>query len=269
MPCGSTRRADAAYFRRGQTAVRYFDCDAVLGRPIEPPPHFVPSLADMHAEMEMLDVARALVRHRACADIGPDAGNRMLTEEVKGDGRLVPAWMVAPEGLRDYGGPEQTVDAMLSAGARAAWVKPEAGNYVFEPWCCKAIFNALAERAVPLLARADEIAHSRMHQVLEAFPRLPVIALRPVRQGRHREFYALLERHENLYLAVTPSYSAHRGVEDLCATFGPDRLLFGSGYPDVAGGAGLCMLSYAEISDECKEAIAHGNLERLIAEAHL
>ena len=54
------------------------------------------------------------------------------------------------------------------------------------------------------------------------------------------------------------------GIEDVCAKFGAERILFGSSLPYGAGSAAVSMITYANISEEEKELIASGNLERLL-----
>ena len=89
------------------------------------------------------------------------------------------------------------------------------------------------------------------------------------RLGRNRLIYPLLQRHPNLMICLSYTYSVHQGVEDLCRTFGHERWVFGMGYPTAETGASLTGLTYAAIPDEAKEAIAHGNIERLLAEVRV
>ena len=43
-------------------------------------------------------------------------------------------------------------------------------------------------------------------------------------------------------------------------------MVFGSSYPKCEGGASVAALTFAELPDETKEAIAYGNLERILGE---
>ena len=49
--------------------------------------------------------------------------------------------------------------------------------------------------------------------------------------------------------------------------YGPKRLLFGSAFPNTGPGGAMLTLAHADISDEEKQLIAAGNLDRLLAEA--
>jgi len=51
--------------------------------------------------------------------------------------------------------------------------------------------------------------------------------------------------------------------------YGPERMLFGSGFPDIPFFGGVLTLMHADIPDGAKEAIAGGNLRRLLEEVAL
>jgi predicted TIM-barrel fold metal-dependent hydrolase len=65
---------------------------------------------------------------------------------------------------------------------------------------------------------------------------------------------------------VSSTYSVHEGLPELVANFGSGRFVWGSAYPEAEGGASVAILTYANIPDEARCAIAHGNIERLLAE---
>jgi predicted TIM-barrel fold metal-dependent hydrolase len=73
-----------------------------------------------------------------------------------------------------------------------------------------------------------------------------------------------MEEHNNLVLCLSASYGVHLGIEDLYRRFGAERLAFGSGYPATEGGASIAALTYSNLPQEAKEAIACHNLERIL-----
>lgn len=246
--------------------MEHFDCDVLVGAPRSPLPHVTPGPADLRAEMERLGIRRVLARHRACDEVGPVTGNAMLRELSADNEALVPAWSVTPDTFLGFGSAQAEVERMLADGFAAAWMKPTGHDFCFEPWCVGRQMDALQERRVPLVVAWDDVTGDQLDRMMAAFPELPLILLGTPRMGRNRTLYPLLERHRNLHAAVTPTYSVYRGLEDLCAAFGPHRFLFGTGYPEMEGGAAVCMLSYAEISEADRAAIASGNLDRLLRE---
>ena len=74
----------------------------------------------------------------------------------------------------------------------------------------------------------------------------------------------LLTSFPNVQLSTGSNYCVHRGIEQLVGSVGPQRLLFGSGFPEVDPMMAISQLVYADISDEARRLIGSGNLERLI-----
>ena len=122
---------------------------------------------------------------------------------------------------------------------------------------------------MPLLLPYGTLTPDTLHKVLSAFPHLPVILLEVPRLGRNHSLYRLMALHDNLVLCVSALYGVHLGLEDLCRNFGDQRLVFGSGYPICEGGASITALTYANLQDDTKEAIAHRNLWRILQEVQV
>jgi len=78
----------------------------------------------------------------------------------------------------------------------------------------------------------------------------------------------LVEKYPNVYVD-TAQYLLDGGIEAFVRDYGPSRMLFGSGFPDAYFGGMMLALRHAEISEEAKEAISGGNLERILQEAQL
>ena len=92
-----------------------------------------------------------------------------------------------------------------------------------------------------------------------------------VNQGPHsfeRYLRPLLDRFQNFHLE-TSGLLVEGLIEEFCVRYGPDRLLFGSGYPDNCRGGALMRLAQAEVADADKAAIAGGNLDRLLNQVRL
>jgi len=241
-------------------------CDPLVGAPRAPEAGPAPTVDDLRAEMSRLRVRGALVRHRACVEIGAWFGNDVLGEQVAARESMRPVWALTPDGR----GPDFAIGAavaqMLAAGVRAAWMSPSAHLFSPLPWCAGHMYDLLQTARVPLLVRQDELSPDQVHAVCEAFGQLRLVLLRVGRLGRNRHLYPLLSRHENLHLCFDPFLSVFGGFGDLCRRFGEHRWVLGTGYPDAEGGAGITGLMYAGLDDQAVEAIAHGNIERLLKE---
>jgi predicted TIM-barrel fold metal-dependent hydrolase len=104
-----------------------------------------------------------------------------------------------------------------------------------------------------------------LYDVLAESPELPVIISDVGCWGPDRQFRPIIADYPHTYLEIS-DYFVPGGLEAFVDAFGPQRLLFGSGFPAQHHGGMLLMLAHAEISDEAKQMIAAGNAERLLGE---
>jgi hypothetical protein len=248
---------------------RLVACDTLVGRPRMPQPDFEATVSDLLSEMTRLDIAAAVVRHRACQELSGHLGNDVLMEEIAGHDNLIPAWFVTSDGREPHYDPAHTLADMLAAGGRVAWTDPTLEWFSLAPWCSGKLYAVLAERRVPLLLPYERISLTELHEAMTAYPELRVVLYEVPRIGRVRNLYPLLELHPNLHVILGPVFSVHAGPRDLCSHFGPHRWLWGCRYPESESGAGITGLMYAGLSEDEMAAIGHGNLERLLAEVVL
>lgn len=241
-------------------------CDPIIGLPRVPFEDYRPDRADLLAEMARLGVTGAIVRHRKAYEAGPVPGNRALWDEVRGYAELLPAPFVTPDGEEPAFDPAVAIAQMRVAGAKVCWTDPRAEEFSLLPWCSGPLYEVLAARRMPLLLEYDKTSADELFVILENFPELRLILLNVPRLGRNRLIYPLLQRFSNLWLCLSHTYSVHQGIEDLVRVFGPYRWVFGLGYPQAEGGAAIAGLTYARLSSEAQEAIAYGNIERLLGE---
>ena len=154
----------------------------------------------------------------------------------------------------------------FARGMRIAWISPREHMFSPRPWCSGKLYAACTEARLPLLVDYRGLTLDEVEEILTAYPQLRLIVTQVPRLGRHRSLYALLERHPNLHLCLSSAYSVHEGIPDLVGNFGHARFVWGMSYPEAEGGASVTLLTYAPLSDAARAAIAHGNIERLLAE---
>ena len=113
-----------------------------------------------------------------------------------------------------------------------------------------------------IVGNADDPASSLLDIVVR-----PTRALdKPAGQDKAGGAYVPAGLHHpyaNFYID-TARYELAGGIESLCDTYGPERLLFSSGFPRSNVGGPLLTLMHANIKDTEREAIASGNLDRLL-----
>ncbi len=241
-------------------------CDVLVGLPRKPYPLFRPDAADLDRELDRLEIAAAVVRHRQCVENSPHWGNQVLAREAAGRAKWIPAVCLTPDGEPDDHSLEATLARAFAQDLRIAWFSPREHMFSPRPWCSGKLYGACSDARLPLLVDYRSITLDDIEEILTAYPQLRLIVTQVPRYGRHRSLYALLARHPNLHLCLSSAYSVHEGIPDLVDTFGHARFVWGTSYPEAEGGASVALLTYAPISEAARAAIAHGNIERLLAE---
>lgn len=245
--------------------VRLFDVQAGFGgakpgtQPVE--------AGELLAQMDRLQIDRALVRI-APTDLDTDAlasNEMLLATAAESDGRLAPCPVVLPAGAGDVPDEAEQIDQLIAAGAVAAVVRPARDCWHLAEWASGPLFRALEQRRLPIVCLQSLVSLEQTAGLAEVYTHLPMI----VAEAGYRDLRILtplLERFSNVYLSTGSNFAVHRGIEHLVGTIGPDRLLFGSGFPAVEPMMAVTQLMYADISDADKQQIGSANLQRLIAE---
>lgn len=246
--------------------MKFITCDPLIGLPRVPMQGIMPTVEDLQAEMARLHIESAIVRHRQCIDAGPYFGNATLMDEVADAPALLPAWAITPDGREPDYDVGALVEDMRRSGVKVGWLSPTDHSFSLSPWCCGELYEALSAACIPVLVEYSQTTGDGLDAVCSAFPDLRLILFNMPRLGRNRIWYPLLKRHQNLYLCSGPAFGVHHGLADLCAQFGHERWVLGTGYPVSEGGSGIAGLTYAGLSDEATQAIASGNIQRLLAE---
>ncbi|MPY90613.1 MAG: amidohydrolase family protein [Luteitalea sp.] len=244
--------------------VDYFDCSAFVGRWAVPHTAAFYTAAELVRHMDYYGIDQALVWHAAGQAASPTIGNRLLMEEIAGHSRLHPVWGLLPEFFQTSETRRMILQSLQNHQVRAVRISPAPNHhhYSIRSWVCGPMFEALAERHIPLFMERDEVGWNDWAEVLQTWPALPVVLVNPgYRNERH--LYPLLERYPQFYLEAS-TFVGHRRLEALMHRFGAGRLLFGTQMPVWDPGAILSVLAYADISDQDCRAIAGNNLVRLL-----
>jgi hypothetical protein len=247
--------------------LRYFDSTCFIGR--VPNPYLLDRFGpgDLLGEMDTAGIEEALVFHTHARDCDPAAGNRFLSGEIEGNGRLHPVWVVMPHDTGEIPEPPRLLREMERNGVRAVRMYPgkEYHSYSLAEWNSGSLLAALEEVRVPLMLDIETVGWDEIAPLLAKHPHIPVIATN-VSYRHNRFLYPLFARYGTLHVETSRFFGAG-AFEDVVARFGSRRLLFGTGMPGYTGCAAVSMLTYADISPADKEAIAGGNLRALLDEA--
>lgn len=246
--------------------LRFFDCNASLGRRKLVLPGSFYSKEDLLSHMEEYNIDKALVSHSVARELDPIVGNRMLDEEIKNEKRLLPCWIVMPHHTNEFPSPENLFLPMKESGVKAVTMYPSIGNYYFSlsEWNCGKLYSFLEESGIPLILPMSELDDElvTLHNILEFHPRIKII-LTNVLYSIARSLYPLLKKFPGLYLE-TSGFKTQDGIQDVCDVLDSSKLIFGSNMPVGSGASAIYMLLYANISPADKEKIAYENLNELL-----
>lgn len=222
------------------------------------------------ATMDRCGVSEALVFHTHARDYNPDAGNREL-DGLRSD-RLHRILAFEPAFAKRRS-PEAFLNDALERDAKAVLVNPAMREIRIDRSVRILELAALLEtRRIPLIAAyrrwdgsQDIIDWYHLADFCSRFPKLPVIAWQK-RSRSNRPMFDALATAPNLRVVLSSLWQSQM-VECVCETFGHERLLFSMGLPGLHPSSFQAVLSYAEIGDEARQAIASGNIKSLMREA--
>ncbi|MBI1918895.1 MAG: amidohydrolase family protein [Planctomycetes bacterium] len=246
-------------------ALKFFDCNCAFGPYRTRVFRFARTADELLGEMDFSNIEQALVYHTAMRFDHPVVGNERVVRESRGHSRLFPTWALLPSQTEEQPPLETLLREMRRQGVRALRLFPDDHRYFLDEITWGDQMAVFMERRIPLFIRASL---DRIATLLRSFPDLVVVTGSQGSNPLDRYAWPLIERYPNL-IFETSSYLVDGGIEEFCKRYSATRLIFGSGFPDNAGGAAMLTLARAEISDTDRRAIAWDNLCRLLEEASL
>ena len=210
--------------------------------------------ADLLAEMDRHFLRHAVAAHQTGIEYDADIGNRLLFE-MKSP-RLTPAFSAMPE--REF------VDRLEKLEPQAVRLTPGSWfhNFPLKRWGAGELLDFLQSKQVLTLVAGEDLPWNNVTELLEDFPRLPLVLL-DIGYRADRFLFPLLQRFPSLHFD-SATYLAHRQLESFVERFGSNRILFGSRLPFFPPASSLAVLATARIDKAARAAIAGGNLRRLL-----
>ena len=243
----------------------YFDANVCIGKRGLKHPLSVWKTEDVLKIMDQCGIGAALACSGWAKDYAPQYGNERLMEELAKSSKLFGCYTIMPGYLGDFPSPEETIRDFRNKNMAAAKIYPMTHEFTPDERTMGEYYTALEQQDIPLLIDANEIKLRDSSYCLEALlsnhPKLNVVLL-GVYWDLLRMVYPLLRDYTNLYLDLSLTQTNY-GIEVLSERIGADRLLFGSGLPQMSAGAARSFIDYADIPVEDKQKIAGGNLARL------
>ena len=245
--------------------LRYFDCHAVIGQRPTKPRRARWSAEHLLEDMDLAEIAGALLVHGVARSYDVLYGNARLKSELqKAPERLFGAWCIGPVGEPGFHADgDEMMRAMAADSIRAVRLVP--GGFSLHPEVMGATFETLQQNRILTMLEpgwAGDDLFSFFHDLLARYPQLPVL-LTDHRWNQQRHVHRLMALHDNLHIEFS-SYQINRGLEHYVADFGDERLLFGTGMTEKSPGAARAFVDYAQIPEASKRKIAGENLRRLL-----
>jgi len=219
------------------------------------------------SEMGRLGISRSLVSHTLARFFDPPQGNQILSKELAGREELYPCWTLLPPSCGEMGTVDELLADMAEAGVRAVRLYPREHTYSLDDWQCGEMLTALSERRYVVLLALAESGFSEIERLCRTYPELSLVVT-GMGYRQLRPLFALLSRCPNLYCDLS-TFSTYLGVESVLDRYGSDRLLFGTGLPVADPGGPIARVFYTDAPRSDITAMAHGNLERLLARVEL
>ncbi len=245
-----------------------FDANMALGRRHDRPVN-VDSLEDTKKEMERAGVGRGLVYapHAAIYDSGE--GNLSLINAIRGSDEFVPQFVCNPS----FDDLEEMSTHVDTEDVRSVRMLPGIHNYPFLPWMIGPWLDWLAETGIPVWLPVEHellgpipgtypVDPRDIYNTLSARPEIRAV-LSEVKYSDASWALALVRSLPNLDFEIS-RFVTVGGVNSVVDAIGPERVLFGSRFPDQALSPQLFHLHHTDLGMDALQAICAGNLERLL-----
>jgi hypothetical protein len=252
--------------------MKYFDVNAMIGEHFSPREGTFFQAGDLIKEMDFFGIEEALVYHGLARDYNNEFGNRKLIDCIRDEPRLHVCWVVGAPPFNPTITGRQMMKEALKAKVRAVrliWGGPLPNTTVLDLDVLGNLFEALEANRMPMIVENDagtEITGSQLgdlKNVCKTFPKLPVVLFSPKLSRDFSLIYSMLDRFRNFHLEISGIHG--NGVmEEICRRFGAPHLIYGTNFPWCGSGQTRISLAYADLPGKDKEAIASGNLTRLI-----
>jgi hypothetical protein len=244
--------------------MEFFDCNCFIGLPTNKIPKPVRTAVELLAEMDRSGIRKALVWHVAQRDASIELGNRLLAEAIAPHrDRLAGVWSILPTSTRELPPPAAFFRAMPQHNIRALRAFPGPHNYLLRKETVGGYLQKACATGTPLLACG--IDYPTLYNLMADFPKLTCILCNVGVWGPDRWFRPLVEKYPNFYVEIS-SYILADGIADFVKTYGAERLLFGTDFPQMDHGGMMLALKHAPIAEADRALIASGNMERILSQ---
>ena len=216
--------------------LKFADCNIAVGQPNAISGWRIYDSAQIACQAQRCGIQKGLAFCNAALDLHPLDGNAEMCLICRREPFYLPAVRLAP--------------------------KYNVLGYSLRDWCSGELLDMLERTGTLALMDADQSDWETVHAVCCEHPGLKLV-ITNLYYRHARYIFPLLRQHPRLYLE-TSGLKSFCLLQTLCEKVGAEKLLFGSNLGTFSPGSAVCLVSYACISENEKEAIAARNLEALL-----
>jgi len=224
------------------------------------------TVSDLLEIMDRCGIEKAVAFHAFAKECDAVEGNMMLDKENE-SGRFIPQWVVLPDICDRFYEPSELISKMKENSVTSVRFFQGLYDHSLKRYVSGELIDALTDCKIPIFLDKSQLTWDELYELLKEYPDTRFVLCNTSYRCVVRLWPILMEC-PNLYVE-TSTLLMHNGIPAFCRDFGAERLLFGTGMPNVSATASASLIIYANISDEEKELVAHGNILRLLEEVSL
>lgn len=251
--------------------MEFFDALLPVGRTNGAIPEAPVNQAQLLKHMDRYFIEEALVVHTLSRDSEPELGNREILKYKHK--RIHRVWAFDPSCIKKET-PENFLDNALKNNVKAILLNPSMmGVNIVRTKRVLELAKLLEKRGIPLMLSYTKLALAsdliNWYEIIDfcnMFPKLHVITTE-LRTLSNRPMLEALLQTKNLKVLLNSVWQAQM-LEAIVENFGHERIIFSMGTPLMDSGDFQMVVNYADISKKAKEAVASGNIRKILKEAN-
>ena len=244
--------------------MKFLDARIQLGQrclPREGAPNTTEEILEV---MARCNIEKAIAFHAIAKEGEMQVGNEHLLKITGKDTPFLRQWCAMPSSFGEFPTAEELFRLMKQHNVTSLRLLPKKCNYSLKPYVLGKLMAAAADCHVPVfMTLHEDIAPDEIYDLCMNYPDVNFIIC-GIDYRQNRVIGPIIEQCSNFYLG-TSVYVVHNGLKLFSEYYGVSHLIFESGLPTGSATAAVSLINYAEISNEEKELIAHGNMERLLS----
>jgi len=256
--------------------LEFYDCRVRYGKIISGGPYTrCETIEDLMKALIQAGMSGAVVYSYLADGLGVKIGNDILANDIKTQKSKEPsaplfgAYTIVPSCTNETVSPDRLPAYMKENGFGCIRFNPSANRFMCVSHVIGDYLQMACDKKIPVMLDAGDIGHEtgmtleQADGILRDFPELTAILFYDNVWPNDRYIRPMLKRYRNL--CVNTAHFVVDGMYEECVEmFGDDRLMYGSCFPNMYMACGVLSVKHAEIPESSKQAIAGGNLLRVV-----